>query len=77
MMCVWLHAGNLQIELRRYEKDARSIPVVGDSSGQIKIGTQSVFSVTDGKLYLSDPENGSTHTAVGTHIQYLVNIDSM
>lgn len=69
--------GNVQVELRRYERDARSIPVVGDSSGLIKIGTQSVFSITDGKLYLSDPENGSTLQAVGTHIQYLVNFDSM
>ena len=60
------------MELKRYLKDARSIPVIGDSSGQTGIGTQSVFSVADGKLLLSDPENGSTSTVVGTHMQYLV-----
>ena len=62
------------MELRRYLKDARSIPVAGDSSGQQPIGPQSQFSITDGKLFLSDPENGSTSTAVGTHIQYLVDV---
>lgn len=65
------------MELRRYERDARSIPVLGDTSGLIKIGAQSAFSITDGNLYLSDPENGSILTAVGSHIQYLVNVDSM
>lgn len=66
-------AGNVQVELRRYVKDARSIPVAGDSSGLTNIGTQSQFTITDDTLYLSDPENGNTSTAVGTHIQYLVN----
>ena len=70
------YIGNVHVELRRYVKDARSIPVVGDSSGQTGIGTQSVFSIAENKLYFSDPENGSVSTALGTHIQYLVNVDS-
>ena len=65
--------GNVEIELRRYQKDARSIPVAGDSSGQAKIGARSQFSISDGCLYLSDPENGATSVAVGSHLQYLVN----
>ena len=63
----------MEIELRRYLKDSRSIPVAGDSSGQSKIGSRCQFSINDGCLYLSDPENGATSVAVGSHLQYLVN----
>ena len=63
----------MEVELRRYLKDARSIPVAGDSSGQTKIGASCQFSINDGCLYLSDPENGGTNVAVGSHLQYLVN----
>ena len=65
--------GNVQVDLRRYLKDARSIPVAGESSGQAKIGAQSQFTIADGLLYFSDPENGTASTPLGTHIQYLVN----
>ena len=72
-----IHTGNVQVELRRYLKDARSIPVAGDSSGQTPITPQSQFSIhDDGHLYLSEPQNGSNSIAVGTHIQYLVSGDS-
>ena len=71
------YTGNVQIELRRYLKDARSIPVAGDSSGQAGIGPESRFSIDNDLLYLTDPENGSTCTAVGTHMQYLVTLDSV
>ena len=66
-------AGNVEVELRRYLKDARSIPVAGDSSGQAKIGPSSLFSIEEGTLFLTDPENGATQVAVGSHLQYLVN----
>ena len=52
-------------------KEPSSIPVAGDSSGQAKIGSSSQFSVEDGKLYLTDEENGVTHVAVGGHLQCL------
>ena len=64
--------GNLQVQLRRYLKDARSIPVCGDSSGQIGIGTQSIFTIADGTVNLFDPDNGSDSIPIGTHVQYVV-----
>ena len=74
VMCVWCvcSTGNVEVELRRYLKDARSIPVAGDGSGQTKIGTSSLFTIDDGSLFLTDGENGATRVAVGGHLQYLV-----
>ena len=60
--------------LMRYKKDARSIPVMDDSSEMIEIGPQSHFSVQDQKLFLTDPENGTETICVGAHIQYTVDI---
>ena len=61
--------------LLRYAKDARSIPVSGDSSNVIGIGTSAVFAVQDHKLQFVDPENGNVNVEVGTHIQYTVNLN--
>ena len=70
------HTGNLPVQLRRYLKDTRTIPVVGDSSGQTGIRTQSTFSITDNILYLSDPQNGPDSIPLGSHVQYIVGTPS-
>lgn len=62
------------MRLRRYEKDARSIPVMGDDSGMIGISPQSSFTLQDQILFLTDPENGTGTVSVGTHIQYVVDV---
>lgn len=71
-----LTSGNVPVYLRRYEKDARSIPVTGESSGLATIGEQASFGLIDGALALHDPENGCSGLALGTHIQYLVSDSS-
>ena len=72
-MTLCIAIGGASVQLRRYEKDARSIPVIGDRSGQIDIGIQSSFTIVDTQLLVCDPENGSNSIPVGTHLQYLVN----
>ena len=66
------NTGNLHVQLCRYLKDARSIPVCGDSNDQIDIGTQSTFTIADGTIHLFDPDNGSDLIPIGTHVQYVV-----
>ena len=63
------------MNLMRYKRDARSIPVSGEHDGMIGIGTQSHFSIADNKAYLSDPENGCEAVAMGTHLQYVVDVE--
>ena len=67
--------GNLKMEIFRYEKDARSIPVTGEQNGVIGIGPNTSFSVRDGMLYLADPDAQDGTVPVGTHMQYTVNIN--
>ncbi len=68
--------GNLKMELFRYEKDARSIPVTGEQNGVIGIGPKTSFSIQDKVLYMADPESGQAGTVpVGTHMQYTVNVN--
>ena len=68
--------GNLKMELLRYEKDARSIPVTGEQNGVIRIGPRTTFSIKDEVLYLTDPDIKEPGTVpVGTHMQYVVNIN--
>ncbi len=67
-----LPSGNVPVSLRRYEKDARSIPVTGDSNGTLSIGEVSSFGLSEGSLVLHDADNGCTGVPLGTHIQYLV-----
>ena len=62
------------VNLLRYKRDARSIPVSGEQDGVIGISTQSHFSITHGNAYLSDPENGFEAVAMGTHLQYVVDV---
>ena len=69
-MCVFVLQQGMS-RLNYVAKDARSIPMAGNSSGQAKIGPNS--SVEEGALFLIDAENGATHLAVGSHLQYLVN----
>ena len=61
------------MELFRYEKDARSIPVTGEQNGVIGIGPNTSFAIKEKVLYLSDPDNGNVTLPVGTHMQYTVN----
>ena len=61
------------MEIFRYEKDARSIPVTGEQNGVIGIGPKTSFSVHDGVLYLTDPDNQDGTVPVGSHMQYTVN----
>ena len=63
------------MELFRYERDARSIPVTGEQNGVIGIGSKTSFSIQDGVLYLTDPENGQGTVPVGTHMQFTVNVN--
>ena len=44
---------------------------ISSGSGQAMIGPNSLFSIEEGTLFLTDPENGATHVAVGSHLQYL------
>ena len=67
------YIGNLKMEIFRYEKDARSIPVTGEQNGVIGIGPNTSFSVRDGMLYLADPDAQDGTVPVGTHMQYTVN----
>ena len=68
-------AGNLKMDLFRYEKDARSIPVTGEQNGVIGVGPNTSFSIKDKVLYLADLDNGNVTLPVGTHMQYTVNIN--
>lgn len=72
-----LVAGNVKVDLLKYKKDARSIPVTGDMSSVTGIGTQSSFSIQENKLMLSDPENGTETVTIGDHMQYTVNSEQI
>ena len=63
------------MELFRYKKDARSIPVTGEQNGVIGIGPKALFSIQDKVLYMADPESGQGTVPVGTHMQYTVNVN--
>ena len=65
-------AGNVE---RRYLKDARSIPMAatGTGWGQQWTDKDRSLHIEEGTLFLTDSENGATHVAVGSHLQYLVN----
>ena len=65
---------NVKVALQKYQKDARSIPVSGDDSGVLGIGSESSFAVRDGQVLLTDPANGCEATPLGTHIRYTVAI---
>lgn len=65
---------NVKVALQKYQKDARSIPVSGDDSGVLGIGSESSFSVRDDQVLLTDPANGCEATPLGTHIRYTVAI---
>lgn len=60
------------LELFRYKSDPRSIPVLGDTDGVVRIGSGSRFSVVKGNLIVCDPVGGGAD--IGTHMQYKVNI---
>ena len=62
------------MELLRYKGDARSIPVPGEQDGVIGIGIHSHITITQDKAYLNDPESGGEPVAMGTHLQYIVNV---
>ena len=62
------------MELLRYKKDARSIPIPGEQDGVIGIGTHSHFTITQDKAYLIDPKSDGEPVAMGTHLQYIVNV---
>ena len=66
-MCVCT-AGNVE---RRYLKDARSIPMAATGWGQQWTDKDRSLHIEEGIYSL--PENGTTHVAVGSHLQYLVN----
>lgn len=63
------------MELFRYEKDARSIPVTGEQNEVNGIGPKTLFSIQDKVLYMADPESGQGTVPVGTHMQYTVNVN--
>ena len=63
------------MELFRYEKDARSIPVTGEQNEVIGIGPKTSFSIQNKVLYMADPESGQGTVPVGTHMQYTVNVN--
>lgn len=63
------------MEVFRYEKDARSIPLTGEWNRVIEIGLKASFSIRDKVLYLADPDSGNGTVPVGTHMQYTVNIN--
>lgn len=67
--------GNLKMEILRYEKDARSIPVTEEQNGVIGIGPKTSFSIKDKVLYLTDPDSGNGTVPVGTHMQYTVKVN--
>ena len=60
------------MELLRYKKDVRSIPVSGEQDGVIGISTHSHFTITQDKSYLN--ESDSEPVAMGTHLQYIINV---
>ncbi len=62
------------MNLCRFEKDERSIPVTGDSSGLVAIDITSIFSVQNGKVFLLDSQNDGAKTAIGSDMQYLVEV---
>ena len=66
------YAGNIAVELLRYKTNARSIPVSGEQDGVIGISTHSYFTITEDKAYLN--ESDGEPVAMGTHLQYIVNV---
>ena len=67
--------GNLKVELLRYETDARSIPVVGEKGPVQVVDTAAQFTVSpDGKVLLTEPQNGVSALPLGTHMQYTVDL---
>lgn len=64
--------GNVGVELRRYLKDARSIPVANDNSGQATIESSTLFTVENGCIFLTSSENGESRIALGDHLQYMI-----
>lgn len=68
------HAGNVAVNLLRYKNDAHSIPVSGEQDRMIGIGIYSHFSIVHDKAYLSDPENDCEAVAIGTQLQYIVDV---
>ena len=62
------HAGNIAVNLLRYERDS------GEQDEVIGIGMHSHFTITQDKAYLKDPESGCEAVAIGTHLQYSVNV---
>ena len=66
---------NVRVALQKYLKDARSIPVTGDDSGVLGIGSESSFTIRDNQLLLTDATNGCEATPLGTHIRYTVDVE--
>ena len=62
----------MRVDLRRYEKDPRSIPGTGEGTSLAGIGGQASFTMAEDKLQLQDPENGSQNVPIGAHLQYIV-----
>ncbi len=62
--------GNLKVELFRYKKDARSIPIYEDRSEVETIEQGAIFQLTpEGTLLLV---NGDFSQPLGNHMQYTV-----
>ena len=66
---------NVKVALQKYKNDARSIPVTGDDSGVLGIGSQSSFSIRGNQLLLTDTTNGCEAMPLGTHIRYTVDVE--
>jgi len=66
--------GNVAVNLLRYKNDAHSIPVYEEQERMIGIGIYSHFSIVHDKAYLSDPENDCEAVAIGTQLQYIVDV---
>lgn len=59
------YAGNIAVNLLRYKRDS------GEQDEVIGIGMHSHFTITQDKAYLKDRESV---VAIGTHLQYTVNV---
>jgi len=66
--------GNLRMALSRYITEARSIPVIGDTSGTEVIGQSSKFTIVEGQLHCTDADNGLRSVAIGSKMQYSVTV---
>ena len=59
------------MELYRYESDPRSIPILGDGNGVVRLAPDTHFSVAEGTLAVGGASGERMN--IGSHMQYRIN----